>query len=256
MAQIEEGERELMEGVNYEFICHHPDDMIEDLFSDVVDFMGEQRQLNLSAEAREESCVTADTSATCESPRGVNSLTTLERPDDMLENVMDAVNQTLIFSDAPFLFSPESIAYAVTCIETRSFDKDGHMGDDMLSYLVARYAFKSEEEILRFSQQVSEVISCLLNCQDLDLLPGKPRSSNVIAQRAEELRRVLVQVADLRLLYQMNLVGHSRSRKRQRNQYGYTPRFGPTMIAAGQPNMHHKMAKITPTNNKNTGFIY
>lgn len=244
-----------MEGVNYQFMCHHPDDMIQDLLADTADFMGEQKHLNLSLDSVDQVDVRS-----CDSPRGVDSsIHTYEKPDDMFENVMDAVNQTLVFCDAPFICSPESIAYAIICIETGSFHPGGHMGDDMQSYLITRYPFKSEDEILDFSRQVGRAIACLLECKDLDLVPGKSRPGPVIAQRAEELRRVLVQVADLRLLYQLDRYGgcaHSRKWKRRR-QYDYCPRYRPTAATAAtgkQPAANHrKMAKITPTN---TGYVY
>lgn len=254
MPQIEEGERELMEGVNYEFICHHPDDMMEDLLADIIDFMGEQRHLSLSSMDFREPCETRN----CDSPRGVE-LTGYDYPDDMMENVMDAVNQTLIFSDAPFLFSPEAIAYAINCIETGSFHQDGHMGDDMQSYLITRHPFKSEEEILDFSREVGNAIACLLESPDLDLVPGK-RRSNVIAQRAEDLRRVLIKVADLRLFHQMSTqVDDMRSGSRKRRRmYGYTPGYRPTEASAatGKQRVHYrKMVKVTPTTNNNTGYV-
>jgi len=251
MCQIEEGERELMEGVNYEFMCHHPDDMIEDLLGDIIDFMGEQRHFSLSTDFRDP-CETRN----CDSPRGVES-TGCYRPDDMMENVMDAVNQTLIFSDAPFLFSPEAIAYAISCIETGSFHPNGHMGDDMQSYLITRHPFKSEEEILDFTREVAGVISCLIKCPDLDLVPGKHRT-NVIAQRAEDLRQVLVKVADLRLFYQMSQVDRTRSSSRKRRRtYGYTPGHRPpsTEAATGKQRFFRKVAKITPTTTK-SGHVW
>ena len=251
MSQIEEGERELMEGVNYEFLCHHPDDMIQDLLADVIDFMGEQQHLGLSVDLREPQ----QEARNCESPRGVEAnLDSYEHPDDMMENVMDAVNQTLVFSDAPFMFSPESIAYAILCIETRSFEENGHMGDVMQSYVVTRFPFKSEEEILTFSREIGNAIEFLLGSRDMDLLPGKRRASNVIAQRAEDLRRVLMQVSDLRLFYQMSQVDHLRSsRRKRRRMYGYTPGYRPSGSAAGKQYVFRKMAKITPTN---TGYVY
>eukprot|EP00977_Amphora_coffeiformis_P021928 scaffold10077_cov160-Amphora_coffeaeformis.AAC.3 len=239
-----------MEGVNYEFMCHHPDDMIEDLLADIIDFMGEQRHLSLSIDLRDP-CETRN----CDSPRGVES-TGYDHPDDMMENVMDAVNQTLIFSDAPFLFSPEAIAYAITCIETGSFHHDGHMGDDMQSYLITRHPFKSEEEILDFSREVGDVIACLLRSPDLDLVPGK-RRNNVIAQRAEDLRQVLVKVADLRLFYQMSQVDRIRSSSRKRRRmYSYTPgpRPATTEAATGKQRVCRKVAKITPTTN--SGYVW
>lgn len=256
IAQIEEGERELMQGCDGCFICHHPDDFIQDLLSDVIDFMGVQQHLGLSVDLRD-----AKETRNCQSPRGVESAAqNLERPDEMMENVMDAVNQTLIFSDAPFFFSPESIAYAITCIEMDSFDQDGHMGDSMQSYLVTRHPFKSEEEILEFSREVGKAIACLLDSQDLDLVPGKRRSGNVIAQRAEDLRRVLLQVADLRLLYQMSHAERMRSNGRKRRRmYGYTPGYRLAAAANGkhQHEYRNKMAKITPTTtHNNTGYVY
>jgi hypothetical protein len=296
MAQIEQGERQLMEGVNFEFICHHPDDLVEDILSDFIDFMGKQQQQGHSYQYNDGEIETSTTTrASCESPRGIEGLTAenqrhfysnsaSEQAEDMMENVMDTVNQTLIFSDAPFLFSPEAIAYAVCCIETQSFDKtqEGYhryqMGNNMRSYLVARHSYKTQEETLRLAEQVGSVITCLLNCPDLDLLPGKSRAGNVIAQRAEDLRRVLVQVADMRLLYKMTQVttsrggrscyysrkrpvhGHGTGRSSSGQQYGYTPAFGPpAAIAAAryyqQQHIARKMARITPTN-ENTGIIY
>lgn len=240
-----------MEGVNYEFMCHHPDDTIQDLLADVIDFMGEQQHLGFAIDFGD-----AKEPRSCDSPRSVEAAPQrLEHPDEMMENVMDAVNQTLIFSDAPFFFSPESIAYAITCIEMGSYDEDGNMGDSMQSYLITRNPFKSEDEILEFSREVGNAVACLLNSQDLDLVPGKRRSSNVIAQRAEDLRRVLIQVADLRVFYQMQLSEqtHSSDRKRRRT-YGYTPGYRPA-AATGKQQQHvyRKMAKITPTN---TGYVY
>lgn len=241
-----------MEGVNFQFICHHPDHMIEHLLADIIDFMGDQKHLAFSLRS-----IDCKDTRSCESPRGVASLPhqSYEKPDEMLDNVMDAVNQTLIFSDAPFFFSPEAIAYAIVCIETGSFHPDGHMGDDMQSYLITRYPFKSEDEILDFSRDVGRAIACLLNCDDLDLIPGKRRSGSVIAQRAEELRRVLVQVADLRILRQMDHMNYSQSRSRKRRRvYGFASGYHPATAATGkQYSYQRKMAKITPTS---TGYVY
>jgi hypothetical protein len=257
ITQIEEGERELMEGLNYEFMCHHPCGLTESLVTDVTDFFREQTNSSLGLEVCDPqvSCVEDDDddNTNTRSPRSVTHAggpTTYDLADEeAMEVAMDAINQTLIFSDATFLFSPEAIAYAIVSIATESVHADGHMSDDMQSYLITRHPFKTEEEILSFSREVGTVIVSLLHCQEMDLLPGKRRSGAVIAQRAQVLRRVLVQVADIRLLTELHQMGHLAStmgRKRHRS-YGYSPAYHSTTVATQAVQGYRKMAKVTPT---------
>jgi hypothetical protein len=262
ITQIEEGERELMEGLNYEFMCHHACGLTESLVTDVTEFFREQTNPSRGLDICDpqvscgEDDDDDDTSNNARSPRSVTHSggpTPYEPADEeAMEVAMDAMNQTLIFSDATFLFSPEAIAYAIVSIATESFRADGHMSDDMQNYLITRHPFKTEDEILTFSREVGSVVVSLLRCQEMDLLPGKRRSGAVIAQRAQVLRRVLVQVADIRLLTELHQVGHlasTRRRKRHRS-YGYSPAYHSATVATGTQAPQHgyrKMAKVTPT---------
>jgi hypothetical protein len=220
--EIEFAERLLMEGLNYEFRCYHASSTIETIFADCAAFRSSG-----------ESYGRGDLS-----PR-----TTFDCYDENIylqQKALEVAQRALIFSDAPFLFNPCHTAFAVTAIVTGSVTEEGNMGDKLQKYLEQSRPTTTMAELDAFTQSVRDTIHMLVNCPFMDLRPTGGRATEIVAGRAEELRRVLGEVATIRLYRKMKRCQTvpCDSLKRSRFELDFTP-----------PRLPHarKYAKVTPT---------
>jgi len=222
-----------MEGLNYEFRCHHPNPTIHMLANDVACFLSENKGLNFCLDERDQ------TESYNKGDRSPTSIVDYrEYAEDLLHRAMDVVQRSVVFSDALFLYPPGHTAFAIIAIAMESVDKNGYFGDEMQEYLVSRFPLKTEEEVLDFSRQVSRIIQMLVQCPWMDLQPTAGRAQQIVAQRAEELRRVLGEVSHLRLLRKIDSKpAAARDRKRSPLELDFTP---------PRRRVYKKMAKVTP----------
>lgn len=221
VAEIEYAERLIMEGLNYEFRCHHVGSTIDILFSD-----------SLLSCTPDKSRARGDLS-----PRA--SVEYRDEKAFLWRKALDIAQRALIFSDAHFLFNPCHTAFAVTAIAIGSVTVEGNMSGKLQKYVAKLFPTKTKAELDDFSQSVGDIIHMLVNCPSLDLRPGCGHASEIIIERAEELRRVLGEVATIRLLRKMKRFQSwpCKSRKRSRFELDFTP---PRQLQT------RKYAKITP----------
>jgi hypothetical protein len=235
VAEIEEGERFLMEGVNYEFRCHHPENAIRVLATDLSSFLSQSKGsfFGLGGRDPSESYNQGHCSPT-------STFDCEEQADEYLEVAYEIWQRAIVFSDIPFMFAPGQIGFAVVTIAAGLVDRDGCMSDAMQEYLVTRLPLKTEEEILHFSRQVNQIIQTLEDSPLMDLRESRIQSKDVVSQRAETLRAVFSTAANMRLTRQMNYnPSISRIRKRPNNaDIDFTP---------PQDRCHRKLVKVTPT---------
>lgn len=216
--EILEGERILMEGLNYQFRCHHPFSAMQALALDYYDFL-------------------------CDQDSAVQVADFLV-PEDILDRACAIAHRATIFSDVPFLFAPGHIGFACVSISLGcTVGEEGGIGEDLMRYLENRFSSKSKEHLNRFVNSVNRVIRTLCACPLMDLMIHSRSSqftNKLAAQRAEETKRVLAKFANLRHhLLRRNTTWTSPwyTRKRSRVELEFTP---PRQILA------RKSARVTP----------
>jgi hypothetical protein len=234
VAEIEEGERFLMEGVNYEFLCHHPENAIRVLATDLSSFLSQSKDSFFGLDVRDPS--ESHNQGHC-SP--TSTFDCEEQADEYLEVAFDIWQRAIVFSDIPFMFAPGQIGFAVVTIAAGLVDSDGGMSDAMQDYLVTRLPLKTVDEILHFSRQVNQIIQILEGSPLMDLRESRIQSRDVVSQRAETLRAVFSTAANMRLTRQMNYnPSISRIHKRPIADIDFTP---------PRDRCNRKLAKVTPT---------
>lgn len=255
VAEIEYAERLLMEGLNYEFRCYHAGEVIENIFA------------NVSIESPQ--CCIEESSRGDVSPRSTKdqyeqddsfSRETYDK-NDFLRKALDIAKSAEIFTDLPFLSSPNAIAFAISAVVTGAYCSEGYWISSKLARLFSRFfPEKSQEETNMFLHEVRRVIRTLLQCSYLNLGPSSETGAGFVVQRAEELRRAMGEVASIRLLRKLRK-SHSLSRpvlmvhpspsaapfecfepprKRSRLERDFTPPY----VVHKRP----RYTKITPTN--------
>lgn len=194
-----------MEGVNYQFICHHPHGTIGYLAKDVATFLFEQSH--------------STTASSCWHDYDVEELA-----NELLYRAMQVLDRATIFSDAAFLFAPGHIAFAIVAIVVGSACEDGFLGDVMQDYLVTRNPMQTEEKILSYTRKVGQVISLLFENEHMDLKPRDGETQGlIVSKRAGELHRVLNIAHKLRNENPAKHVEQSRKRKRHLVDADFTP---------------------------------
>jgi hypothetical protein len=194
ISEIESAERLLMEGLNYEMICYHPDTIMEDLASGLANFVTKGGVSDLPS------------SSHCPQ-RTYSPLTTagdysLEYSEELLERGLETVQRALVFSDIPFLFAPVHFAFASMAVGVGSVGhEDAPLGEVMRDYIESRVPFESTKERVEFIQQVTAAIKGMKSCPLMNistLSSGKQASRQLVTKQAEELHRVLGKVANIR----------------------------------------------------------
>lgn len=221
VAEIQAAERLVMEGLNYEFICHHPHAALQDISTDLAEYLSKEQELERRGDV---------------SPRSSADYRT-EYADELLERGTEVQQRALIFSDAPFLFAPDCTAYAVMALVLQSVDEGGCMGQAMQDYLASRFPDKSVADLACLASQVNQVIQFLLDCPLMDLQPATT-TKDAVTERAEALREVLGKLANVRLLKEARFEPTrfcTRKRSRMDTLDEYTPSKG------------RRSTRVTPT---------
>ena len=168
--EIEESERMLILGLDYMFRCYHTSSALQNL---LPDFFAFQRNKNNAGE-------------------------TFGKEDHLIQKALDIARRVLIFSDAPFLFTPCHTAFAIASMVSGSITDEGKMGNDIQAFLVKAFPRKTKKELLSFTRIVHEIIQYLMTCPLTDLRSSNGQAQATVVTRAKELRRVLGQVAKIR----------------------------------------------------------
>jgi len=220
---IERGERELMEGINYEMRCHHPHAAIRVLSKEMSTFLYEN-----------ESCVDSDGSEErnpthtlheheLASPRQVHDFVDERRAGrNLYEKSIAVAQNALLFTDVAFLVTPGPIAFASVAVASRNGRKPprGSKGSDLLSpqvreFLRVRFPAEEEYDLRDFEDQVVKIVQALDNSTVMDtkMLAAcqteEPCGSDHKATQICEIRRVSSKVSALRV---------SREAARERSQ--------------------------------------
>lgn len=230
ISEIENAEFMLMEGLNYEFCCHHTSTVIRDIVSELP-ASSSLDERNPAGELREG-----------RSPRATPDF--IYEDEFLLQRALDVAKRALIFTDAPFLFSPVHTSFAVIAIASASVTPKGDMGKDLQDFLATWFPCKTKNELRRFSRCVREIICMLVDSPTMDLRPTYGRASEIVAQRGEELHRVIGLVSTLRMLRRMKRCNAKRPiKKRSAVEVDFTPpRFG------------NKFVKVTPTGKRSRTY--
>ena len=187
-----------MEGLNYEFHCHHAADFFDEIFiNDVTLSPSDTWNVNNDR---------VDIS-----PRStVTSYGRVYNSDyEYLRNkALDIAQRANIFTDVQFLYSPCDVAFAIAAIATGSvsYGRYGYycIGSKLLRLYMDMHPDKFQDEA-SVTSTLRNVILSLLRCQNTNICPfDHPLSKQIVAERAEELRRKMGEVATLRLLRKMN----------------------------------------------------
>lgn len=199
-----------MEGLNYEFICHHPAPTMERLATDLSVFLMKEEELH----------EVDDNIVPPSSPRATVDYSK-EYSDELLERAFEIERRSLIFSDVSFLFAPNEIAYAIMALVLRSVNADGCVGDTMRAFLKEHVA---GAEQARMIENVNRIVRMLWKSPLMDLnKPDGTHGREIVTKRAEELREVLGKVANIRLLRSMYQPRAPLSRKRNRSVAEHEP---------------------------------
>jgi hypothetical protein len=198
VAGIVEHERFLMEGLNYEFRCHHPYSAMHALALDFTTFMSKHSD--------------------------ADSASVDDQVEELLERASAIVQRASIFSDVHFLFAPGHIGFAVIAIALGGA-ADGCISDRLHQYLRNRFSRKPRAELDDFLNIVSRIVKTLYRCPLMDLSATDRPTRQVVAQRAEVMKRALGRVASLRLHlhHRRGSSGPGTSRKRSRVELDFTP---------------------------------
>lgn len=223
--EVECAERLLMEGINYEFMCHHP--ALHTLASNLSVFLSksspEDREPHASLGTR--SHKTADYS--------------VEYSHELQERALEIFQRALVFSDIQFLCAPAPAAYAILAVVLGSVDKsECVMGGAMRRFVHASLQDHSSDCVQDFVRQVNAAIQVLVHCPMMNIKSSRKRSKRIVEERAENLRHVLSKAANIRLLREMcGQPSLYESRKRARLEQEFTPpRHG----------LRRRLARVTP----------
>uniref|UniRef100_A0A7S1VMQ6 Cyclin-like domain-containing protein n=1 Tax=Grammatophora oceanica TaxID=210454 RepID=A0A7S1VMQ6_9STRA len=250
---IEIAEKQLMEGVNYQFICHHPHATIQSLVSEIVhsDFFLDDHHEHPHP-----------TDATS-SYRPKNSFDLRDQRRVELENkAMMVAQSALLFSDVPFLFSPAQIAFAslsmaLACCDmcasgTTTSLLAGSIHPTLHKYIRSKFAGKPESKVVEFEEEVVAITHMVVRSpvMDLNMLSmwaGAQRREEVVAHQAEELRIVFRKVSHLRspIAAKLSPKPQQSFRKRKAEMPPMT-QLGRSSFVSPSPVSNSKIPKVTP----------
>jgi hypothetical protein len=257
--EIEYAERLLMEGLNYEFHCHHAGDIIEEIFANI--------DTSSSVYTHNEGIDRVDISV---SPRstttsnGYNKSNIENNFDDdhceyLRHKALDIAQRADIFSDVPFLHAPCDIAFAIVAIVCGSYsERTFYIGPKLVYQYMDLYPEKSLLEMNSIVDTIRNIIIMLLRCPYMDIHPMYSyRPTHVVAERAEELRRVMGEVATIRLLRKMKRTNSRLTQQRPMTALATTVLSSSLLSLSRQDNNNFKkrtctdmVEKYTPTSYK------
>jgi hypothetical protein len=236
--EIEAAERDLMEGINYEMICHHPYNAVRVLSGEVENFLslGEDRRY-FPFERRQKNGES--------SPRKVFDIRGEDCEEGIQERAIMIAQNALLFSDLPFIFPPGHIAFAAVAMAIRKKHDAHGLPLTLRTYLRDRFVSKTEEDLLTFEDQVSNIVDKLVDSPVMDMQMIALSNNTVVcdrimAEQAHELRRVFHKVSNLQTSprYVVSPIKELGRRKRKLPE--------PTMLSpAGR--LYRKLVKVTPT---------
>ena len=195
--EIEEAERNLLAALDFRLRCHHPYGAIRVLAGDIA------------------SSITEITAAyhkpadffggyVSQSPRGIEGISSSDphRLNSLCERALAVAQAALVYSDVNFLYPPGKIAFAAVAIALEGKTRGGCLGQMMTEYLRIRFPHKTADELHDFERDVTDIISEIEHCPEIDLLkfyaPVQRRFSSPAQQRALEIRRVFAIAAYFR----------------------------------------------------------
>jgi hypothetical protein len=191
-----------MEGLNYEFRCHHPTEVLREIASKM-----DCLQAKDDADDERDPVDGFHARPGDRSPRGtLDYLTTFQSTETFLEQALEVSQLACIFSDALFLFSPHHAAVAISAIVRGSFNDDGSLNSEMRDCVQFVFPNLVDEQLDMFVSKANDALSTFLKCPFVDLRQASRQYAahhDVIAKRAEALRGVLGKVAHFRMLDQM-----------------------------------------------------
>jgi len=243
VAEIEDGERDLMEGINYEMRFHHPHSAISVLSSKINAFIVDQERVEAAK-------LSGTSFYHTSSPRNMSESGT--NVEEIIENAMMIASNALVFSDAPFLFPPGQIAFATIAMAMRVNDpyspSKGLIHQTLFAFLRHRFGSKNDDELNNFEDEVSYIIQHLMDSPVMELkLLSLSRPSEeldgIIAEQAERLGRVFHKVSIIHNTaapLTSDPIGDFRKRK-------HSIKFEVSLSPPGHPICTEKVARITPT---------
>jgi len=229
---IESGERIVMEGLNYEFRCHHPIAILRDLVTNVLTSLPKE----FKYDGRENSG----------RPSSSTNTDYVSKQKPWFETAVQVAGIALVHTNITFLFAPDVIAFSifvfVTKVVVESHESIHIMKSRIEDILASRSCHRSEESRTEFSRNVNAVILTLLRCPYMEPMYRTPSLNTVTSeQHAQELCAVLRKVSTIRQEVSRkknNNPDVSRKRSRQETD------FGTSLLSNPSPRKHNR---VTPT---------
>ena len=240
--EIEVAERDLMDGINYEMRCHHPFNAIRVLAAEVEKFM--IRDEDPSYFTFENVFEWRHNNGSQLSPRDVFGVKDEEVDLGIKERASLIAQNSMLFSDAPFLFPPGQIAFAAVAM---SID-EGHtsVGLPLIlrTYLRDRFLSKTEDDLLAFEDKILAIVDTLRESPVMDMqMIGLSRNSvahdQVMVEQADELRRVFYKVNYVLLA--------SKPAKSTSSTFSEKRKFSELTPMSPETSTYSKVPKVTPT---------
>jgi hypothetical protein len=236
--EIEEAERDLLQGLNFQLRCHLPYGAIRVLASDITNYLASSGEHHRAKRAAFQYGY--------RSPTSVQDCYSEERVASLCERAIAVAQSALVYSDINFLFPPGQIAFAAVAVALEGNDYGGRLGSAMRSYLRMRFPQKNEDELCSFECEVTNIICNLANCPEIDLdkfcsgSSRRRRVSRCAEYRAADVHRVFAVAAGIRFRRSSTMtvcttqMEHHSNRKRSRDAFA-SPRLP-----------FSKIAKVTP----------
>jgi hypothetical protein len=244
----------LIEGINYQMICHHPHGAIRTLAPEVAAFEGDDPE---ERQPPREVLLPMESPRNVFVPPGDNLMTTGDKALMIARNALMIAQNALLFSDVPFLYPPGQIAFASIAMALNMNDPTREQYDELIhpslrSYLRTRFSSRAEQELELFEENVMDIIETLLESPVMDvkmlsMSKNVDRREEVVIQQAEELRRVFCKVSSLQSKLTPKISSSPQQNHRKRKSL---PDFFP--VVSPPPSSSYidgarKIPKVTPT---------
>ena len=198
IAEIEEAERNLLDGLDFKLRCHHPYGAIRVLAGEIAASVSQQISHHKVGLVPDEHGF--------HSPRGVRDFYADTRLDTLCERALAVTQSALVYSDVNFLFPPGKIAFAAVAIALEGSVRGGCLGVMTRNYLRLRFPQKTAEALDAFEADVIEIIHEIEDCPEINLskflATSQRHFSSTAHYQAMEIRRVFSVAASFRGLVQ------------------------------------------------------
>mmetsp|Transcript_27030 Transcript_27030/g.64573 ORF Transcript_27030/g.64573 Transcript_27030/m.64573 type:complete len:704 (-) Transcript_27030:245-2356(-) len=276
--EIEEAERALLEGCDFRLRCHHPYKAIQMLSSDIIQHMmimsGKDHNMNHNNSISSMSDFGGDFTPSspsspssrphpispCASPRSdfteessAFSSPLLQYPrswDTLCERALSIAQAALVYSDAPFLSTPNHMAVAAVSLALDGSDENTKLGKQMESYLDAKFQDRvssPRSELEEFKAAVNKILTHLESCPSLDLIKYSGKTTTASGESSQCRRdrecREQEQATKVRqsfaMVAQLRTANHSAFVPLQNNRrYHYRESHG--SVPASRYHRHHR----------------